>query len=435
MAYLILAGLREVDHETISFNLQSSMGVFRQVLTESMEHFPRQQNENQCQGSIVCTSQLCTMQNQLFISLLGAYSTASLPQNTGDITMEYFLKRVEQSLPSSRCEFSTARPENVRGCLVLPDNSRLSSTYANRNWRAGITNEFMKNAHDSHESMMRKIEDTCFDLERRCEDVEGPLRLVEEERDRYAQENEQLKERNEILEEELRHKTEEVEAARRTSSEHLTEFGHEHTRLEQLLQDQYSHRDGLMSSIVALQTELREQQQNHENTVSTERERARSKELEMMATLTEKDDQIDVLLKEAGDMRSLHEQTCESLAQVSKENTNYQETSGSLELELASAMQSLEEVRLNNAKKDEEISDLLRLNSQKEDQISRLLAQEEDLRKGMWSLESSVRSLGYLPAKSIFTDIIRRNKRLSNTRGYILLCGSPRKNCRVKSKG
>lgn len=369
------------------------MGVFKQVLTESMEHFPWQQSESQCQGSIVCASQLCTMQNQLFICLLGAYSTASLPQNIGDITMEYLLKKVEQSLPNSRCEFSTTRPEHVRGCFVLSDNSRLSATYANRNWRASITNEFMRNAQATHDSMMRKIEDTCFDLERRCEDVEGPLRVVEEERDRYAQENEQLKERNERLDQELKQKTEEVEAARRRSSEHLTEFGHEHTRLEQLLQDQYSHRDELMSSITTLQTKLQEQQQNYENDVDTEKERARSKELEMMATLTEKDDQIDELLKEAGNMRSLHEQTCQSLAQVSKENTNYQEISGSLEGELASATHSLEQARLSNAKKDEEISDLLRLNAQKENEISRLLAQEEDLRKGLWSLEASVRPL------------------------------------------
>ena len=376
LANLILTGLEQVDSEMSRFNFSRSISALSQAVGETVEHFPRQPSESQCNESIVCTSQLCMMQNQLFLSLLNLYNTVSLAQTGNDVVMRSFIKRVEQSFPSARCAFSTTNPNNFRGSLTLRDSSEFSSTNIDRNWRTGVTNVFMQNAQTAHDSMMRKIEDTCFDLELRCEDVEGPLRVVEEERDRYAQENEQLKQRNEELDAQLKQKTDEVEEARRQSSEHLTEYGHEHTRLEQLLQDQYVYRDELTISIESMRAQLQEQQQNSENAIVAEREKARSKELEMMATLTEKVDQIEELQEEIRDLRMQNEQISQNLAQVSKDNVTSRETSSSLELELAGATQSLEQSRL--------------LNAQKDDEISRLLVVEEDLRKALGALETTV---------------------------------------------
>jgi chromosome segregation ATPase len=110
----------------------------------------------------------------------------------------------------------------------------------------------------------------------------------------------------------------------------------------------------------------------------------------MIATLTEKEDQIEELQEELGSERSLNEQKSQTLAQISKENANLQEISSSLELELAGATQSLEQVRLLNDQKDETISDLSGLNSHKEEQIQRLQSQEERLRDELGSLEASV---------------------------------------------
>lgn len=352
------------------------------------------------------------VQNQLFLSLLGLYNTVSLKQTGGDIVMESFIARVNHSLSDIRCAFSTAGPVSFGSSFSLPDNIGSPSTRIDRNWRAGVTNVFMQNAQAHHDNMMRKIEETCFDLERRCEDVEGPLRVVEEERDRYALETQHLRERTEELIKELKEKSDEVEAARRTSTEHLTEFGHEHTRLEQLLQGQYSHRDDLMRSIDNMRLDLQEQQNNSENAIVSERDKNRSKELELMATITGKDDQIEDLQEEMVKMRSLHEQTCQTLAQASKENANARETSGSLELELAGAMQSLEQSRLMNAEKDDRISDLVGLTAQKDDQISLLLAREQDLRKELASLETSVSFL-FLLGRVIFCSSFKVEKQAS----------------------
>ncbi|CAG8107382.1 unnamed protein product, partial [Penicillium salamii] len=390
LAHIILTGLQELDPETLSFNLNSSMKSLGQVVGETVEHFPRQPNEDQCKELAVCSSQLCIMQNQLFLSLLGLYNAISTTKAGGDFIIKSFMAKVEQSLPDLRCKFLTANPSVSSDRQALLGNEKPSSTHIDRNWRAGFTSAFMQDAQVHHDSMMRRIEETCFDLERRCEDVEGPLRAVEEQRDQYALENRYFRERVEQMAKELQEKTDEVEAARRTSSEHLTEFGHEHTRLEQLLQDQYSHRDELMADIEALRANLREQQHDSESAIVAEREAARSKELEMMATLTGKDDQIEELHEELGDIRSRHEQVCQRVAQGSEENAKVREMMESLELELAGTTQKLEQARTLNAQKDDMINELVGVSAQKDDRITQILAQEDDLRQELESLKSTL---------------------------------------------
>lgn len=390
LAQIILTGLQELDPETLSFNLNSSMKSLGQVVGEAVEHFPRQPNEDQCKELAVCSSQVCIMQNQLLLSLLGLYNAISTTKAGGDVIMKSFMAKVEQSLPDLRCKFLTANPSGSSDRYALLGNEKPSSTHIDRNWRAGFTSAFMQDAQVHHDSMMKRIEETCFDLERRCEDVEGPLRAVEEQRDQYALETRYLRERTEQMAKELQEKTDEVEAARRTSSEHLTEFGHEHTRLEQFLQDQYSHRDELMADIEALRANLREQQHDSESAIVAEREAARSKELEMMATLTGKDDQIEELHEELGDIRSRHDQACQRVAQGSKENAKVREMMESLELELAGTTQKLEQARTLNVQKDDMINELVGVSAQKDDRITQISAQEDDLRQELESLKSTV---------------------------------------------
>jgi chromosome segregation ATPase len=330
------------------------------------------------------------------------------------------MRRVEQSLPNTQCAFSTGSPSNFQRSVTLRHHSEFSSTTINRDWRAGFTDVFMQNAKTTHDSMMRKIEDTCFDLERRCEDVEGPLRVVEQDRDKYAEENEELKTRNEELIEQLRQKTDELEDARRKSSEHLTEFGHEHARLEQLLQDQYTYRDELTGSIESVRAELQELKKSSEIDISAEKERARSKELEMMATLTGKEDQIEDLQGEIRDMQMQNEQKSRTLAQVLKDNDTSRQALNSLELELAGAAQSLEQSRL--------------LNAQKEDEISRLLAQEVGLRKELETLQTAVSSIIDQWNQGVLIGF-RRSSGMRRLIGLVLPYSNLRRIYKVKPKG
>ncbi|KAJ5372625.1 hypothetical protein N7517_004631 [Penicillium concentricum] len=363
-AHFVLAGVQRVHPELIFSNVNNSMAPLREALGEMVEYFPRQPSESQCSGGAWCGSELYTKQNKLFLSLLKLYNMVSA-QNGSDILMKSFMGRVEQSMPSLECAFSTTTPKAFRGSLALRDRHDISSSQINRDWRSGVTELFMQNAQTSHDSMMRKIEDMCFDLESRCHDVEGPLRAAEEERDRYASENEQLKTQNT-----------ELETKSGGLSECFVEAGHENTRLEQLLQGQCAYTDELTMSLESAREELQQQQRSSEKALLVEKEKARSKELEMMATLTEKDDQLEELQQEMCSLQMKNEQMRQSLDQVSSEKATLSELSSSLKQELASATETLKQTRL--------------LADEKEDEVKRLLAQEEELRKQLGSMEATV---------------------------------------------
>ncbi|CAG8898917.1 unnamed protein product [Penicillium egyptiacum] len=364
LAHLVLAGVQEVHPEVMLSSVDNSMVPLREVLGEMVEHFPRKPSESQCSGRAWCASELYTKQNRLFLSLLGLYNTATA-QNGSDIIMKSFMRRVEQSMPSLDCAFSTTTPKAFHGSLTLRDTDNLSSTQINRNWRSGVTELFMQNAQTSHDSMMRKIEDTCSDLERRCYDIEGPLRAAEEERDIYASEKEQLSTENT-----------EIKTKLRNLQESFVELGHENTRLEHLLQGQYTYTDELNRSLESAREELQQQQRSSEKALLVEKEKARSKELESIATLTGKDDQLEELQEEMSSLQVKNEQTRQSLDQVTSEKAKLSELCRSLKQELASAIEELKQGRL--------------LADEKEDEVNRLLAQEEELRKEMGSLETAV---------------------------------------------
>ncbi|KGO75270.1 hypothetical protein PITC_001340 [Penicillium italicum] len=374
LAHLVLAGVQEVHPEIMLSSVNNSMFPLREVLGEMVEYFPRQSSESQCSGRASCASELHTSQNRLFLSLLGLYSRASA-QNGSDIILKSFIRRVEQSMPSLNCAFSTTTPKAFRGSLALRDRHDRSPTPINRNWRSGVTELFMQNSQTSHDSMMKKIEDTCFDLERRCYDVEGPLRAAEEERDIYASENEQLKRQNEELKKQLKTESANIETKLRESHESFVELGHENTRLEQLLQGQCAYTDELTVSLESAREELQEQQRGSDKALLVEKEKARSKELEMMATLTGKDDQLEELQEAMCSLQMKNEQTRQSLDQVTSEKAELAKLSSSLEQELTSATDALKQVRL--------------LADEKEDEVNRLLAQEDELRKELGSVETT----------------------------------------------
>jgi myosin heavy subunit len=376
LAHLVLAGVQDVHPEILLSCAKNSMVPLREVLGELVEHFPRRPSESQCSDRAWCASKLYTKQNRLFLSLLGLYNMATA-QSGSDLIMKSFMRRVEQSMPSLDCAFSTTTtPKAFRGSLTLRDRHGLSSTKVNRNWRSGVTELFVQNAQTSHDSMMRKIEDTCSDLERRCYDVEGPLRAAEEERDIYASENEQLKRQNKELNEQLCTNNTEVQTKLQNSHECFVELGHEKTRLEQLLQGQYEYTEELTVSLASTREELQQQQRSSEKALLEEKEKARSKELEMMANLTGKDDQLEELQEEMCSLQMKNEQTRQSLDQVTSEKAKLSEHCSSLEQELASATEALKQTRL--------------LADEREDEVNRLLAQEEELRKELGTVETTV---------------------------------------------
>ncbi|KAJ5766847.1 uncharacterized protein N7511_004463 [Penicillium nucicola] len=317
LATLILAGLQEGDSKLMLSNISSSMAAFKQSLVEMLESFPRKPSKD------------------LFVSLLGLYNCVSSEQNGGDTFM--------QSLVGD--EFS------------LP--------CASRNWRQDMASEFMETSRHTQATMMQKIEDACFELERRCYDVEGPVRAAEEQRDQMAEENRQLKEH-----------IEQQETRLGEFSESFAGLHDENTRLEEQLQSESSRAEQLSKLFASVKEEIQTQQWQSEKAICLEKEQARSKELEMMAALTEKDDQIEDLQQEIRLVQTENDRIRQTLDQVSMEKDASLDTFGLLKEELATMKDSLEQSRL--------------LTTRKEDEIKRLLAEEDNLRIEVATLKSTV---------------------------------------------
>ncbi|KAJ5124200.1 uncharacterized protein N7515_008025 [Penicillium bovifimosum] len=329
LADLVLAGLHQTTILTSANTLVTPLG---EVLGEMVEYFLREPSESQCSGQTMCTSQLYSMRNRLFLSLFGLYDMI-FSAHDGKI-MKSFLARVARSVLKADCAFSRTSTKDFRGFFTLRDG-RDPSNPINRDWRSGVTELFVKNAQTSQETMMRKIEDTCFDLERRCNDVEGPLRAAEAERDRYAHDNEELKRQNEELKTQVRQ-----------SSESFTELGYENTRLEQLLQEHVVYREELTSSLGSVQEKLWELQQSSEQAILTEKEKSRSKELEIIAILTEKEDQLEELHEKICGLQTRNEEARQALDQLTSEKATLSDLSTSLKQELVDTVNTLEQAKL-----------------------------------------------------------------------------------------
>lgn len=223
----------------------------------------------------------------------------------------------------------------------------------------------MQNAQASHDCMIKKVEIICSDLEQRCYNVEGPLRAVEEERDNAVHEVEQLKRHNEELEVRLHESSNTVSALR-----------HELFCLEEHAESASARADELSTSLDTARHDIQKQHQAFEERMLAEMDKARSRELDLIATSTEKDDQIDEIREELNSLQDKSQQMLHTLDTLSKEKASALETSASLRQDLVNAGALVESSKL--------------LSVQKEDEVKRLLTDKEDMQMEMGALKTTV---------------------------------------------
>jgi hypothetical protein len=98
--------------------------------------------------------------------------------------------------------------------------------------------------------------------------------------------------------------------------------------------------------------------------------------LDLIATSTEKDDQVDDIREELGSLQSEKQQMLQTLDKLSKEKAFALEASASLRQDLVNAGAHVESSRL--------------LSVQKEDEMKRLLSDKEDMQMEMRALKTIV---------------------------------------------
>jgi hypothetical protein len=368
VAALLLSGFQAAESKPMVSSLLNSVST-KEAIASLFKKFPVKPSQEECRGSEVCYCAYTAMKNKILLSLFEIYFAAALSNNgnTTDIMlMKTFVDHVARSFADERCSFSTAGSKNFRESLFLRSTQEFSSAHApSRDWRSGFTETFMQNAQVSHDNMMKKIGDICFDLERRCYDVEGPLRSAEQERDQYIAENEQQKRQNEDLQRQLEQ-----------SSQALSCLQHDLSRMGENAENASCRVQELTVSLESMQQELQDERCVYEEKLHMEREAARSRELVLIATATEKDDEFEELQEESCRLRSENDEMRQTLDAVSKERTASSETSASLRNELAGVKSLLGEKEI--------------ICGQKEDEVKRLIKDNEALRMELGAVKATV---------------------------------------------
>lgn len=341
----------------------------KQAIATLFARFPLAPAQLQCQGVQVCYCACSALQNRILLNLFEIYFAAALSHgdDTTDIAiMKSFVDRTTKSLNHSDCSFVHTENNACRSSLYLRNRQEFNSKHQpTRDWRTAITELHMQNAETSHNALMKKVDDICFDLERRCYDIEGPVRSAEEERDRHKYDAEQLKQQNEDLARQLNQSTQAVS----TLQQDLT-------RLEEHAGSASARAEELSEALELARQELCDQQQRSDDALRAEQERARSRELELIATSTEKDDQLEELQESMRQLKAQSQLLQQVVERTSHERATSAQTTEALGHEIAQVRNLLEAKTL--------------LCCQKEDEVKQLLAENNDLQTELGSVQTIV---------------------------------------------
>lgn len=359
VANLLLSSFQQAESEQaesqqVISSLLSSTST-KETIASLFGQFPSQTSKVQCEGSEICYCAYTSLQNHILRNLFEMYFAAALSQNGNarDIDIiKSFVGRVPMSI--EKCSFANAEPSNFRSSLLLRDRREFSSLqHPNRDWRSQITDTFMQNSKVANDSMVQKVEDICFDMERRCYDIEGPLRSAEEDRNKHMLEAEQLRRENDNL-----------EHVNRQSAQAMSDIHQEMARLEEQAESACNRVEELSASLNSAHDKLQEQILHSEESLHLEKDRARSRELDLIATSTEKDDQLEELQERLHRVQSENEKMRRSLDVGVQEKASSSETVAFLQRDIEERNQALEQQRTLCSEKEGEIQRLLSANGE-----------------------------------------------------------------------
>ncbi|GAB1195869.1 hypothetical protein APSETT444_005134 [Aspergillus pseudonomiae] len=213
--------------------------------------------------------------------------------------------------------------------------------------------------------MIQKVEEICHDLERRCGSIEAPLRAVEEERHKISLEAQELKRHNDEMELQLQQASKTINELQENLSCLTT---HAETASARI--------DELTVSLDAARGELEDQRRDSRETANQDRENARTRELDLIASVAEKEEQLEQLQEDVHQQREESGQLQQMLDARSKERDAVIEQNAILEQDVAKLRECVEENRL--------------LLTGKVEEVARLQAAKEDIETMMGTLQSKL---------------------------------------------
>ncbi|KAJ9273811.1 hypothetical protein DTO212C5_90 [Paecilomyces variotii] len=364
----ILSAMRQSNlgllaHSAFRF-ISSDSGT--ELLSSRMKSFPMS-CQGCCEGADICRPAFVSMQNSLFVDLVFLSCTSTLSDNPSSTSPSTFpmlascFSMVKKSVSEKcHCSFSSSN-RSIQISMSLNATAPVRfEVGASKDWRAKMGESLMQNACSSHESIIQKVGEICRDLEYRCHNVEAPLRDVTDQRDQLASEVEALKRHNR----ELGIRVEQSSHAALTLQQEMT-------RLKEEADSATARSQYLATQLAAAQKELEDEKRDSQETAVSERQKARSRELDLIATLTEKEDRVEELHNELNHRSAENERLRETIETLSEKNTSGSEMIASLRQEVDELQQSVDNKTSDNNRMDSEIkalvSDRDRLRSERDD--------------------------------------------------------------------
>ncbi|KAB8258291.1 hypothetical protein BDV32DRAFT_160007 [Aspergillus pseudonomiae] len=373
VAQSLVIGLQNaVSHGFSSTAAEATLTRLKGSIDELIEDFPRRPYLPSCQNSAICYIFISETENELLYELFSLYFQASLSRSPDQKashmahidSFRAFILKARKPTCHNICSFSEIKPLELRGTLssLTIRDGRPSSR---NDWRAGLSETLMLNARTSHDSMIQKVEEICHDLERRCGSIEAPLRAVEEERHKISLEAQELKRHNDEMELQLQQASKTINELQENLSCLTT---HAETASARI--------DELTVSLDAARGELEDQRRDSRETANQDRENARTRELDLIASVAEKEEQLEQLQEDVHQQREESGQLQQMLDARSKERDAVIEQNAILEQDVAKLRECVEENRL--------------LLTGKVEEVARLQAAKEDIEAMMGTLQSKL---------------------------------------------
>ncbi|KAE8147796.1 hypothetical protein BDV25DRAFT_168864 [Aspergillus avenaceus] len=327
----------------------------RSAFGELIENFPRRSNLLSCQSSNMCFASALEAENQLVHEFFSFYVQASLLSGPGQEThrsadignIKIFMAKAGKPVTPNDCAFTKTKPLDLR-CSFSPLVIDKNDSSTRSDWRAGLTKTLMLNARMAQDSVMQKVQDICYDLEQRCDGIEAPLRVVEEEKYKISLEAENLKERNDDLESRLQQ-----------ASCTVVELQRQISCLEEHAEDASARVDELTASLAGTRCELDDQRRSYQESTDQAQEIARTRELDLVASLADKEEQLEQLQEEALQLKEDNTQLQQAFGTVSKDRDVALERRACLEQRVSKLQECIDNDRALLARKEAEIERLL----------------------------------------------------------------------------
>lgn len=239
----------------------------------------------------MCTAATRELRNELVLELLACFHSSAIacseavPLKSHELILSFFDRAKEQGRMANCCGFARATGLERLGGMsqkALPAATTIQIEGSSHEWRSKIAASLLGNAQTSHQTIIQQMEAICQDFESRCASVEKPLSAVAQERDELRWRLEKAQEVNM-----------ELEGQALQSSEMISSLTSERDELAEKNRDHSLQAEHLTEQVDALQSELDSARKESQDSIETERIKARNRELDLMATVTERDDLLD----------------------------------------------------------------------------------------------------------------------------------------------